>query len=167
MEQNYTHATPNSVLAFGANINYGHQIARSAETIGKETWAGFWWDLKPLDRLLIENWYNYAKSIEKDTGERLYEGFTYRTRVSYQITRELSLRVVGQYNDFSERWDLDPLLTYRINPFSKFYIGTSLNYCGFDNYRYDNDVEDYVCTGDSTRLASRQFFMKLQYLFQL
>ena len=97
----------------------------------------------------------------------MYEGFTYRTRLSYQFTRELSLRVVGQYNDFSETWDFDPLLTYRLNPFSIFYIGTTMDYGQFDVYEHDGQTGEDVLTGTGTRLASRQFFMKLQYLFQL
>jgi len=161
------HSTPGNLLAFGANINYGHRIARSNNIKGKETGAGIWWDIRPSDRLFIENWYSYAKSLNKETDERLYEGFTYRTRLSYQFTRELSLRVVGQYNDFSETWDFDPLLTYRLNPFSIFYIGTTMDYGQCKEYEQDSQTSEDVLTGTCTRLASRQFFMKLQYLFQL
>ncbi|MCK4573534.1 MAG: hypothetical protein KAU36_04140 [candidate division Zixibacteria bacterium] len=41
-----------------------------------------------------------------------------------------------QYNDFSERLDIEPLLTYRVNPFTKFYIGMTSGYRYYDNTNY-------------------------------
>ena len=159
---NCMQARPNELLAFGGSINYGHQIARSDYVLGKQISASAWLDIKPINRMLLENWYNYIKSNDLSTNERLFEGYILRSRLSYQLTRRLSLRVVGQYNDFYENWDLDPLLTYRLNPFSIFYIGTTMDYGRYE----DLNDEDRII-GTSTRLGSRQFFMKLQYLFQL
>jgi len=45
-----------------------------------------------------------------DSGEKLFEGFVSRVRSNLQFTRELSMRLVVQYNDFSEKWEVDPLL---------------------------------------------------------
>ena len=165
MIHNCFQSRPNELLAFGGAINYGNEIARSDDPImGRETSAFFWIDIKPLDRLLIENNYNYVKSNNLDTDERLYEGYILRSRWNFQISKELTFRLIGQYNDFSESYDLDPLLTYRLNPFSIFYIGSTFDYTEYNTYN-DNNQSDI--TGTSARLASRQFFMKLQYLFQL
>ena len=46
------------------------------------------------------------------------------------------MRLVVQYNDFSERLNIEPLLTYKINPFTKFYIGLT------SRHRY-HDFRDY------------------------
>ena len=43
----------------------------------------------------------------------LFAGYVLRTRTNLQFTRELFLRVVVQYNDFSQRLDVEPLLTYK------------------------------------------------------
>ncbi|MCP4706372.1 MAG: carbohydrate binding family 9 domain-containing protein, partial [candidate division Zixibacteria bacterium] len=162
---NCVHATPSKLLAFGGSINYGNEIYRSDTPImGRETSASFWFDLKPIDRLLIENSYNYAKMKNLETEERLYEGYTLFSRWNFQISKGLSFRLVGQYNDFRKTYDLDPLLTYRLNPFSIFYIGSTYNYGEFETF---DDEEQELVNGNSTRMASRQFFMKLQYLFQL
>ena len=56
-------------------------------------------------------------------------------------------------------WEFDPLLTYRINSFSVFYLGSTHDYRDF-NSAFDDRSANYV-------LTSRQYFMKLQYLFQL
>ena len=69
------------------------------------------------------------------------------------------MRLVLQYNDFARSWDADPLLTWRLNPFSIFYIGSTRNYAEFD---LDPQMLD-----EQWRLMDRTYFMKLQYLFQL
>jgi hypothetical protein len=67
---------------------------------------------------------------------------------------ELFLRLVVQYNDFSHGLNLEPLLSYKINPFTIFYIGST---------------HAYEELGARQELAqpSRQFFMKFQYLFRI
>ncbi len=71
------------------------------------------------------------------------------------------MRLVVQYNDFSERLNIEPLLTYKINPFTKFYIGLTSGHRYFDSQNYSE-------LGNSEwSLDSRQFFTKLQYLFGL
>ena len=107
---------------------------------------------------MIEPNINYARSTDQVTGKELYDGYITRTRFRYQANKELSVRLVVQYNNFAERWDIDPLITYRISPFSVFYIGSTYDYA---NLATGNDNQT-----DWT-LASRQFFMKLQYLFQI
>ncbi|MCP4568201.1 MAG: hypothetical protein GY841_11540, partial [FCB group bacterium] len=98
------------------------------------------------------------------------------TRFRYQASRALSLRLVVQYNDSREMvnyasgetwhdkaWDIDPMITYRISSFSVFYVGSTSDY-------YKVAAGDLTGDGapNSTKmkLDSRQFFMKLQYLFQ-
>jgi hypothetical protein len=64
---------------------------------------------------------------------------------------------VVQYDDFGRAWQIDPLLTYRLSPFSLFYFGSSNDYW---------DLAPSVNSPSQWRLAARQFFMKIQYLFQ-
>ena len=87
----------------------------------------------------------------------LFKGYITRTRVRFQASKELSTRLVVQYNDFSKSWDIDPLVTYRISPFSVFYFGSSYNY---------GEVVNTITQETLTKVKQRQFFMKLQYLFQ-
>lgn len=148
-------------------------------------------DIKPIDRLTIEPNLSYVTSNDIDTDEELYENLVSRTRVQFQLTRALSFRMIFEhryrevwykylddetgemvrYNSAMKSWDLFPLLTYRINPFTIFYVGMTGNYndlgqSAFDDYyspeyyQYNRDIErDWT-------LDNRQFFLKLQYLFQ-
>jgi hypothetical protein len=160
---------PSNVIAFGGAYSFGHRIARRAKVMGKEKSVSGWLDLRPLNGLYIENWFNYASSRNIDTDEELFDGYIARSRLNMQFTRELSLRFVAQYNDFYKTWDFDPLITYRISPFSLFYIGTTYDYEKIYGLNEDGDI--IVPDGENgrniTRLRSRQFFMKLQYLFQI
>ena len=145
-------------VAFGYSVNYGRAIDYDKLVAGHEFSFYPWFDIKPMDRLLVENWFNYIKGTQVDTKEELYKGYIYRSRMNYQLSKEMTLRVIVQYNDFSHRWDIDPLLRYRINSFSVFYIGSTIDY---DDYSKETDARRIW------KLSSRQFFMKLQYLFQV
>jgi len=65
---------------------------------------------------------------------------------------------MSQPGDYKRRrWDVDPLLTYRLSPFSVFYIGSTYDY---------RELPDGAPDQRRWWLTSRQFFAKLQYLFQ-
>jgi len=66
--------------------------------------------------------------------------------------------LVVQYNDSWNNWDIDPLLTYRISPFSVFYVGST------------HDITELTGEPNDRKIwkqTSQQFFMKLQYLFRI
>lgn len=144
-------------LGYYVSVNRGQGAAVWVPVKGNETSVYAYLILKPVDRLIIEPDFNFTRSTHVETGEKLFSGFITRTRIRFQANREMSLRFVVQYNDFSEKWEFDPLLTYRIGSFSVFYVGSTYD---FDNYSYG--------PGDpsSWKMTSRQFFMKLQYLFR-
>ncbi|UCE23653.1 MAG: carbohydrate binding family 9 domain-containing protein [Candidatus Zixiibacteriota bacterium] len=147
-------------LGLSGSINYGHQVARHYLVKGQQLSLRASAEIKPVNQFLIEPELNFSRSEDLDTGEELFEGHIFRTRLNYQFTRELSLRLVVQYDDFYQTWDIDPLITYKISPFSVFYAGSTYDYCRFDGLGSDG-------ADTRTRLASRQFFLKLQYLFRI
>jgi len=151
---------PTKQISCGGSFNYGHQIARGEDppVMGKQTKYSAWIDLKPINRIYLENSIVFEKNDNLETDENIYKGYILYSRLNYQILRELSLRLIVEYDNFDEAWSADPLLTYRLNPFSIFYIGSTSDIKGFVNE--DDVIEDW-------KLSSRQFFMKLQYLFQM
>ena len=155
-------------VGVGLFVSKGHLIARNEEPprMGDQSDLEIWGTLKPVDRLRISPSISYVYSEDVDTGERFFEGYVTRTKVSLQASRETSLRLIMQYDDFSETWNIDPLVTYRLSPFSVFYIGSTTEY---SNIRGCADSSDGFreIYHRNWRLTSRQFFMKLQYLFQV
>ena len=109
--------------------------------------------LKPIDRLVIEPSLN-SFNLKDVAGNELSDGFIFRTRTDYQFTKELFIRVVVQYNDFSRQLNIEPLLTYKINPFSMFFIGSTHRASDL------NPTATFIQT-------DRQYFIKFQYLFRM
>ena len=144
-------------FGFDFNLHHGRSVARHELVKGNETSVYASLILKPADRLVIEPNLNFAQSHHIDTGEEIFYGYIARTRIQYQANRELSLRLVVQYNDFRQAWDIDPLLTYRVSSFSVLYIGSTYDY---------SNVETESGVDSAWKMTSRQFFMKLQYLFR-
>ncbi len=154
-----TWATPMPNLEFDVTASHGRQLARYYSAVGKETSLAASVNIRLFGRLLLEPSIIYDQMRNSATNEMYFCGYIARTRVGCQINRELSLRLVGEYNKFSRRWSIDPLVSYRINPLSTFYLGATYDYDRFDGCGLDRDRS-------MTCLSERQFFMKIQYLFQ-
>ena len=151
------HSQPSDLLEFGGSLNYGHRVARYDLVMGKEFQWSLWADLRPTERFLIMASFSYINSDDLDTGENLFSQSIFRAHLTYQFSRELSARLILQYNDRRNVWDADPLMTYRLNPFTVFYLGTSRQY---------RDLTTEEDGRDGWALTDRQYFLKLQYLFQ-
>ncbi len=148
---------PSDQFGYDLGFSHGRGVARYALVEGDETSVFASVILKPVDKLVIEPTLNFSQSHRVDTGEELFYGYITRTRIQYQANRRLSFRLVVQYNDFGQAWDIDPLLTYRVSSFSVLYIGST--------YDYGKTATDQGIQPE-WKMTSRQFFMKLQYLFQ-
>jgi len=147
----------NDRIGFYMSYDYGVGPAVWVPAKGNEQSIYAEFILKPIDRMTIEPNFNFTRNSHTETGERFYNGYITRTRIQFQANRELSVRFVLQYNNFSDKWEFDPLLTYRLSSFSVFYVGSTYD---FDNYAPEpRNPADW-------HMSSRQFFMKLQYLFR-
>ncbi|OQX91449.1 MAG: hypothetical protein B6D58_08065 [candidate division Zixibacteria bacterium 4484_95] len=144
------------LLSLGFWYQFGRYIARGEDPpfLGEGYRGEAWTSIKPLSRLIIQPGLQYAKLENPDNGEVAFDGYILRTRINFQFNRELFLRLIIQYDDFDKEYDFEPLLTYRINPFTLFYIGSRHGYEDFDEK-------------SNPTLTDRQFFMKFQYLFRL
>jgi hypothetical protein len=66
-----------------------------------------------------------------------------------------------QYDDFDKDLSVEQLLTFRLNPLTVFYVGAT------SNYRYYESEPGSRLTESEWEATSRQFFFKMQYLFQM
>ena len=162
-------------LRVGFYVESGRRIRRdrSNPLLGQGYYLSVYGTIKPTQRLVIEPDIDYSSlDYPADTedfpsafdetdgtpaelaGTNIFRGYILRTRINYQFTRELFVRVILQYDEFNQQFAIDPLLTYRINPFSAFYVGSALGY------------QDYG-TGPGIASTNRTYFFKLQYLFNM
>ncbi|MFN2420768.1 MAG: DUF5916 domain-containing protein, partial [Gemmatimonadota bacterium] len=151
--------TPIEEVSGGFYVEFGDEIARNLETplLGDERFVELFGTIQPIDRLTIEPSVRWSR-LEAD-GEEVFDGYIFRTRTNFNLSRRLFGRVVVQYDDFDETLSFEPLITYRINPFTLFYIGSTNAYERFDAVPGERPDDQMVQT-------SRQFFTKFQYLFQ-
>ncbi len=151
-------------LKAGFDITSGSFIARFLDppVMSKGTVSEAWMTIQPFTMLIIQPEFQYEKFNNKDTNGRLFEGYVLRTKLNIQFSRELLLRTVVQIyrsHIYTEGMDdnslaFEPLLTYKINPFTIFYIGSGNNFYEFPDK-------------PGLRSTSRQYFAKFQYLFRI
>jgi len=167
-------------LGYFMAINFSETPALFSLARGDQIFASFALDIKPMNNLIVEPTVDYIRSEDHTTGNLLFEQIIARARVRWQLSKRLSLRLVVQHNssenppmredaiqgDFPEyhmhfggKWEVDPLLTYRVNSFSVFYLGSTHDFRDFQAAGMDLPVQ--------LRQTSRQFFMKIQYLLQI
>ena len=150
-------------VGFGIDYHGGQGIFRDLENpelADEDSWSVFA-DFKPSERVTLEVDWDHAASSSREREEKLYSGWILRNRLNLNFTRRWFLRLVVQYNDFSERLDVEPLLTYRVNPFTVFYVGTS------SGYEYMRAEEFDVMEESAWKHTDRQFFAKFQYWFRI
>lgn len=171
---------PSSMLSLAGFVSKGTGVAHGALVKGDETRVALQGEIKPLDRLIIEPTFDYLRSEDSATGNLLFRQTIVRARMRLQIDPRLSVRLVLQHNDtrhpeyeqyardglfpsyhmyFGSKWEVDPLLTYRLNSFSVFYLGSTHDYHDFNAANPDLPAQH--------ELTDRTYFMKIQYLFQM
>jgi hypothetical protein len=160
-------------VGFGLDVQVGEQINLDPAPGDEQEVADFrlirfdmlWRPVHPLQfnfrylRTQLENQMNSNRIFTNDLG---------RVRANWQFTKELSLRVIADF----ERLDAEPgetsltdseqivgdvLVRYLWNPWQALYVGYTTSNRDFEDDVTLLDVED----------RGRQFFVKFSYLFQL
>lgn len=154
----------NFVPADGREPEVGNGIQGTAEL----TW-------RPSERLRIGGSWLHQDVGTPDGSATALRSDIWRARLDYQFTRELSLRAIAQYDllDANPEWtalrdarnlNVDLLMTYLINPWTSIYAGVNGN---AQNLELINrgDVNALHRTTGPLLNDSRQFFLKVSYLF--
>ena len=149
---------------FNKSIFFGGGITRGVNTVtfldvpekGHSNSFSLWTRLKVSDRMQVGGTYENHRMTTLDKKEEYYSGYLTGIRMNYQYNRALSFRLLGQYNDFSQTFQLQPLLSYQPSPFTIFYIGST-----------SNQIADNLSIGSiqESQINDRQLFLKFQYLF--
>lgn len=142
------------LVSFGFRTQTGRSIARRVLQKGQSLYVEFWSTIKPVPQFIIQPEVTYSNMRSIKDNHLIYDGYIFRTRANYQFSREMFLRLIVQYNKFSEQISFEPLLSYKFNPFSIFYIGIS------QMSQNETGLYDW-------NLSSRQYFTKFQYLFNI
>lgn len=112
--------------------------------------------LEPTSWLKTSFSWSTARLESTATGDEFYNGHIYRNVTTVQFTRKLFIRGIGEYNTFSNSFNIYPLVSYKFNAFTMFCAGMTRDY---QEYNID--------AGNIYRTTGHQYFIKLQYLFTL
>ncbi len=147
-------SNPVSMLSFNLNGAFGRFIYRADQpALGKGHNLDAEMVLKPTDRLTLTIDYSRSRLSNVVGGELLFDGYITRLEGIYQFSNKVFLRLIGQYDKFSNQFEVDPLFSYKLNPFTIFYAGST------------HSLEEYGQPYGIVPTA-RQFFIKLQYLWR-
>jgi hypothetical protein len=110
---------------------------------------------QPSDKFNTQLMLSSESMKYKGTSDEIYSGYIFRTDLNYQFNKDFSLKLVSEYNDFSNSLFIQSLLKWNPNPSTIFYLG------GNTDMDYVTDLNDNWSTD------SAQLFFKLQYLFKI
>jgi len=112
-----------------------------------------WINFKPLSRLQIKFDFNKNTFWEKRGGELVYDYNILRQKTTYQITKEISIRTILDYNHYYKKIYGSFLLSYVLRPGTVIFLGYD------DNYGRD-DLGSYTRT-------NRSVFIKFSYWWRI
>ncbi|MFL2982777.1 MAG: sugar-binding protein [Candidatus Neomarinimicrobiota bacterium] len=93
---------------------FGTEIIRVDEPYqARNISFGFELNLRPTNEFKFSFKLNQSRSIKFDNGDEVYSDFIARSRFEYQATDALNFRLVNQYHDYYETFDLQPLVSYQ------------------------------------------------------
>ncbi|HXV12712.1 MAG TPA: DUF5916 domain-containing protein [Candidatus Krumholzibacteria bacterium] len=153
-------------LSAGMYGHLGHSVVRDRDNprLGDEWSYGVYFNTKPLSQLRFDVTYDSFRLDELDGGPRIFDTFVSRAKLTYQFSSKLFLRVIGEYVDDTQSYALDPLLSYKINPFTVFFLGSSHS---FGNFEDDPATAPIEVAQPGYKQTERLFFVKFQYLFRV
>ena len=150
-------SNPTKELSLLTRIVFGREIAFNEDDpeIGKESSVFFSMNYKVGNNLNINPSLRFSKLKKINKPGIFYDGYIARISSRYQFNNDLSIRIISEYDDFNDKFYVQPLLEWNPNPSTIFYIGGNQNSSNIFNV----DPEEF----NPFLINRSQFFIKFQY----
>lgn len=145
---------PFSWLSGNISMSFGDGIYYSEDSyLGWKTGFGTRMTFRPLTNLRF--FYNIQNNefYKKRGGEKVYEINLISQRITYQVSKPLSVRLITDYNDYYKKLYLSFLISYEYRPGTVFYLGID-----------DNQERD---ASGIFRGTGRYYFVKFSYWWRM
>lgn len=109
--------------------------------------------LRPLANLRLFYTYNNDNFFKDRGGEKVYKINIISQRITYQISKTLSIRLITDYNDYYQKLYTSLLFSYELRPGTVFYLGFE-----------DNQEKD---ESGIFRTEGRFYFIKFSYWWRI
>ena len=161
----------------GVGVNFNPATGQ-APKIGHEDQGNFTLTFHAAGRLRIDNAYLIEHIRERDSHLTAVTNHIIRSKWNYQFTRNLSARLILQYNavlsnpDISslsrtKNFNTDFLITYLIHPGTAIYVGYNSDLGNLDrNLAVDPVTGTILTTRNGYINDGKQFFVKASYVFR-
>lgn len=173
----------NAEMNWGRATNYDPALGPPVSARANNIWAGA--TVRPFRGLTVENKYILARLSDWQTGLNVFNDHIIRSKWNYQFTREMSVRIIGQYNstlrnsalsslDPQKAFNADFLFTYLVHPGTAIYVGYNSDMQNYASQLCDRDPTGHCIDPTASLLRNRysylndgrQIFVKLAYLFR-
>jgi hypothetical protein len=134
--------------------------------------------VRPITALKIDNTYLFDRLRDRASGRAVFDNHIIRSKWNWQFNRELSLRVILQYTatlanpqftflQTTKQFNADFLITYLLHPGTAIYVGYNSDLQNLDpSLAIDPNSGGLARTRNGYMNDSRQFFVKVSYLFR-
>jgi hypothetical protein len=164
-----------SVNYNGVGINVPPPLG-NVPRLGTEKRADVTATIRPVNPMRIDLTYLYRRLEDPPTEMSAYNLHIVRSKFNYQLTKELSLRFIAQYNaqlsnpllstlPTDKNFNADFLLTYLLHPGTALYVGYNSNLANLDPALRLDPAGNVLRTNRFIN-DGRQFFVKISYLFR-
>ena len=168
-------------LSFGGSFNWQERInyipAVGPPTPADGNTGNFWFTYRPASNVRLDNSYILDRVLEPTTGESVYNNHIVQSKMNWQFNRELSVRLIAQYNTVlanpsvsslqsTKAFNTDFLFSYLLHPGTAIYLGYNSDLANIDPLLATDASGNLLRTRSGFINDSRQFFIKLSYLFR-
>lgn len=149
---------PSDYIDINIFYKFGKDIAYRTEVpmLGYEKNLRLSMEISVNDNLRLRPSISYSDIKKLDDTGYYFKGYISRLDMRYQFSSILDFRIISEYNNFSNKIFVQPLISWKPNPDTIFYLGGNQNYV--------NDFIDY--NSKYYKANKTQLFLKLQYLIK-
>ena len=162
-------------MGFGSTIHFTPPFGEVPESADVSS-LDFTLTLRPWHALTIDNTYLSTRLSSPEDGTKIFDNHIFRSKWNWQWTRELSFRVIAQYDELDanqtatslrteKNLNFDVLATYLVNPGTALFAGYNGNGRSIDFVLPEWERPRLSATDDLTYDAW-QVFVKVSYLFR-
>ncbi len=159
----------------GGAVNF-RPVAGQEASMENRSWTNVGVTLKPGRQLSISNRYLFTKLGDRESDATIFNDHIIRSRWNWQFTRELSVRVILQYEallanseftslDTRKNFNTDFLFVYQLNAWTALYAGYNSNLQNIDIVPTATGSE-IIRTPNDLINDSHQLFAKFSYLIR-
>jgi len=163
---------------WGDGVNFVPPASNPIPVLASADYGNLIVTVHPITALKIDTTYLFNRLRDRNSGAAVFNNHIVRSKWNWQFNRELSLRVILQYTatlanpgltflQTTRQFNADFLVTYLVHPGTAIYVGYNSDLQNLNrSLALDPNTGGIARTPSGYINDSRQFFVKVSYLFR-